>query len=350
MIGYSETSSNDVLITCDNISVGGTVLTNTFQCINSPATATLSSNTGSVIAWESTSNNWFTTNTITTTNTLIATLSSLTTTTQIRAAVKNGVCPVVYSNSIAIRPAANSVGGNISGTQSVCAISNAATLTLSNYTGTILNWESASSFGGPFNLISNTSNTISFNNLSQDTWYRALVKNGTCAATNSSLFSVQVDQASTGGNITGTQNVCSGINSGTLQLIAQTGSVTHWQNSTNNGSTWNTIVNSTNLLLFSNLSSSSVYRAIVQNGLCPASNSANFSITVNPKPLTNFTVNSSCVQTSIPYSNTTTGNNSYVWDFGDGGSSNIYSPNHVYSTAGTFTVKLIAVSFRFVST
>lgn len=344
MPGYPEAISNTILVSCDNLSSGGTILGNTLQCLNTPVTATLSNNTGSVVCWEYSSTNWITTNTITTTNTLVATLASLSTTTQIRVRVKNGVCPAVYSNTLNIIPAANSLGGSIIGTQSVCAVSNAATLSLVNHTGQVQYWESAISVGGPFNLIANTTNSISFTNLNQTTWYRAVVKNSNCESINSSLFPVYVDQASNGGSIIGTQSVCAGANSGTIQLLGSAGIITHWQNSINNGSTWSNITNTANTLSFLNISANSVYRAFVQNGICPMSTSSNFSVNVYQKPFVNFLANNSCVQTAIGFTNTSSGSTSYLWDFGDGSVATNYTPSHIYSSAGSFTVKLIAIS------
>lgn len=50
-----------------------------------------------------------------------------------------------------------------------------------------------------------------------------------------------------------------------------------------------------------------------------------------------FTVNGDTVE----FTNTTTGASSYIWNFGDGNTSNDFSPTHVYDTSGTFNVSLI---------
>lgn len=342
--GYSEAASNVVSVSCDNLSIGGIINTTTFQCVNTPLTSTLSANNGSVVLWEYSLNNWMTTNTITTTNTLNATLASLTSTTNIRVQVKNGVCPAVYSNTVTVFPANNSVGGNISGSQSVCAISNSSTLSLNNYTGAIQYWESAGSIGGPFNLIASTASSISFSNLSQNTWYRAQVKNANCASAASALFVVNVDQASAGGSIVGTSPVCAQLNTGALQLIANTGSVMNWQQSSNGGMSWNSISNTSSNLTFTNLVTSSVFRASVQNGICPSAFSNQFTITVNPLPNAVFTVAPACINSPLNFSTTGTGNNTYTWDFGDGSSSSIAQPNHTYLSPGTYTVKLSVTS------
>ncbi len=346
LTGYPEAMSNTVLVNCTSPSIAGNITSNTFQCINSPVTSTLAGNTGTVLSWEYSTNNWIVTNTITTSNTLIATLSSLTNTTQIRARVQNGVCPVVFSNTLTIFPASLSNGGLISGTQSVCASSNASTLTLSNYTGNIQQWESSASSGGPFNTISSSANTstISYVNLSQNTWYRVLVKNGTCPDSYSATFSVNVNAPSVGGNIVGTQSVCANTNSGILQLLAQTGQVNQWEYSLNNGLSWSSLSNTTTLHTFSNITSTRVYKATVQNGLCPPTSSALFTVNVNPVPTSTFNVTNVCALTPGSFTNLTAGNNSYVWDFGNGGSANIANPSYSYPTQGTYTVKLVSTT------
>jgi len=46
----------------------------------------------------------------------------------------------------------------------------------------------------------------------------------------------------------------------------------------------------------------------------------------------------------INFTNTTSGATSYSWTFGDGGSSTATSPNHSYTSFGTYTVTLTATS------
>lgn len=344
--GYPEANSNFVLVDCDLPTVAGTVNTNTLQCINLPVTTSLSANTGSVLAWEYSVNNWISSNTITTTNTLSATLSALTTTTQIRAQVKNGVCLTLFTNSITVVPAPLSFGGSIAGIQTVCATANAATLTVTGYTGSILQWESAQSSGGPYSPIASSSNTnaTGFFNLTQDTWYRVLVKNSTCPAINSNAFKVQVDQPSVGGSIIGTQSVCAVVNTGTLQVLGNTGLINQWEFSTNNGLSWSSISNTTSIYIFSNISTSRFYRAQVQNGSCAATNSGTFILNVSPLPLTNFSLVNVCQHSPITFTNSTTGAITHYWSFGDNINATGFNSSHTYSAAGTYTVKLISTS------
>lgn len=53
-------------------------------------------------------------------------------------------------------------------------------------------------------------------------------------------------------------------------------------------------------------------------------------------------VPSACVGNPVFFSNSTTGATTYAWDFGDMGSSASTSPAHIYTSAGTYTVTLIA--------
>jgi gliding motility-associated-like protein len=72
-------------------------------------------------------------------------------------------------------------------------------------------------------------------------------------------------------------------------------------------------------------------------------------VSINAGVRASFTNNasSSCgAPATIRFTNTTTGTGSitYNWDFGDGNSSVNPNPVHVYSTTGSFTVRLVAVS------
>ncbi len=70
-------------------------------------------------------------------------------------------------------------------------------------------------------------------------------------------------------------------------------------------------------------------------------------ITIHPKPNANFTspVTSSCDSTdAFAFSNNAPGNILWLWDFGDGATSTLQNPTHVYNAIGSFTVTLIATN------
>ena len=51
-----------------------------------------------------------------------------------------------------------------------------------------------------------------------------------------------------------------------------------------------------------------------------------------------------CQGTTVSFTNLSTGANAYLWDFGDGNTSNLQTPTHTYSTPGTYDVSLTANS------
>lgn len=66
-------------------------------------------------------------------------------------------------------------------------------------------------------------------------------------------------------------------------------------------------------------------------------------ISVYPKPNAGFKINNSrvCIGESILFSNLSELATSYAWDFGDGTTSVLENPTHVYKTPGLYTVKLM---------
>lgn len=84
-----------------------------------------------------------------------------------------------------------------------------------------------------------------------------------------------------------------------------------------------------------------IVKLISNFGAC--TDSAFKTITVIDKPLVSFNANptSSCsAPLTVNFLNNSTGGISYVWDFGDGGTSTLQNPTHTYSTTGTFNVTL----------
>ena len=68
-------------------------------------------------------------------------------------------------------------------------------------------------------------------------------------------------------------------------------------------------------------------------------------ITVGQVPVANFTANvtAGCLPMTVQFSDTSTGlPGIWNWSFGDGATSNLQNPNRTYTTAGSYTVTLIA--------
>jgi gliding motility-associated-like protein len=106
-------------------------------------------------------------------------------------------CPSAASDltgSITVSVDALSAGGTIAGSTTVCTGTNSATLTLSGNTGSITKWQSSTDalFTTPSDILTTTS-SYSVSNLTSKLFYRTVVKNGVCAAANSSNADVSIN-------------------------------------------------------------------------------------------------------------------------------------------------------------
>src|SRR5690606_10745176 len=71
--------------------------------------------------------------------------------------------------------------------------------------------------------------------------------------------------------------------------------------------------------------------------------SATREIVVYPVPVAAFESDryNICIGQSIQLTNNSDAANSYAWDFGDGGTSVAVHPTYVYSSSGTYTIRLV---------
>ena len=77
------------------------------------------------------------------------------------------------------------------------------------------------------------------------------------------------------------------------------------------------------------------------NGTCLTTDTIN--VIVYPQPTVNFSVvlNTLCVGQSTIFNNLSVGLSSSFWSFGDGTTSTLFSPNHIFTLPGQYTVSLI---------
>ncbi|MBY0426307.1 MAG: hypothetical protein K2Q22_11770, partial [Cytophagales bacterium] len=280
----STVSSFAFTVTVNGISLGGTVAgLNSALCAGgNSGTLTLSGFSGNIQNWQSSTNNFATiTNISSTTSSFV--FNNLTTTTSFRAIIQNGACSTVTSSAFTVTINGISVGGTVSGPNvSQCAGANSGTLTVAGFSGNILQWQSSIDNFASFNIISSTTSNLVFNNLVTTTSFRAIVQNGVCSTVSSSAFTVTVNGVSIGGTISGpSTSVCSGVNNGTLTLSGFVGNIVRWQSSTDNFTTITNVASTTSAFTFVNLSSTTSFRAIVQNGLCSTVTSNSFTVSVD---------------------------------------------------------------------
>jgi hypothetical protein len=260
-------------------SVGGTATAVASSiCANSSATINLAGYTGTIV-WQSSPDgtNWSDT---TVTTAQLQTGSLVAGYRYYRAKVTNATAAPDYSNAVIILIDPASVGGTVTGGTNVCTGTNSTVISLSGQTGSVTKWQSSTD-GTNWNDIVSTSSSYTVTNISSALQYRAIVTSGLCPAANSSSTNFTIDPASVGGSIAGSATVCTGTNSTTLTLSGYTGSITKWQSSTDGGTTWNDISNTTTSYTASNLTQTTQYRAVITSGACSAANSTSATVTVN---------------------------------------------------------------------
>jgi hypothetical protein len=118
-------------------------------------------------------------------------LAAETNITAYRALVQSGTCGSAVSDSVVIGINTPSIGGTLTGNNQTCFNSNVQ-LTLLGNNGGIVRWESAvSPFTNWVNLGS-TANPLTANAITNNTQFRAIVKNGVCPEVASSIQSVNI--------------------------------------------------------------------------------------------------------------------------------------------------------------
>jgi len=308
---FGMVNSEVSTVNVDPLSVGGSVIGGTTICSGSTSgLLTLSGNTGTVVKWQSSVSPfsvWIDVSSSSTTYTS----EVLAETTQFRAVVQSGSCASASSGSTTVIVDPPSVGGSVMGGTSICTGSISGILTLSGQTGTVVKWQSSVS---PFNIwtdIANTATTYTSGVLTATTQFRAVVQNGSCTTAIPSSTIVTVDPPSVGGSVTGGTTICSGSTSGTLTLSGHTGTVAKWQSSVSPFSIWTDIANTTTTYTSGALTETTQFRAVVQSGSCPTTNSTITTVTVNSLSIapTGVIITNNNTNNGIPKTLTVTGGN-----------------------------------------
>jgi hypothetical protein len=281
----TDLTSAPATIDVNPTTVGGGVTGGATICNGSTSgVLTLSGQTGAVVKWQSSTDDFNTVTDIANTATTY-TSGVLTQTTQFRAVVQSGNCLVANSLATTVTISPTSVGGAVTGGTTICTGSTSSILTLSGYTGTIVKWQSSVSPYSTWSDIENTTTTFTSGALTQTTQFRAVVQSGSCSIANSASTAVTIDPVSVGGVVTGGSTVCGEGTSGALTLSGHTGSILKWQSSVSPFTVWNDIANTSTTYSSGLLTQSTQFRAVVQNGTCSVTNSVPVTVTVSPASL-----------------------------------------------------------------
>lgn len=182
-----------------------------------------------------------------------------------------------------LRFMAQSIGGTVSGAQTFCDTINSGFVSLSGQSGSIVTWQYSVNGGSTWSNNGNTVSSQSYFNLKQSTCYRAIVKNGSAPPDTSTTACITVYLPTVGGTISGGGTFCGNSGTGILNLTGNVGGVVHWEYSTNNGSSWSVVTNTSTSLSYSPITQNTWYRAIVQNSsFCQKDTSAIATFSINP--------------------------------------------------------------------
>lgn len=245
-------------------------------------TITLTGANGNVIRWETSTNGGVSWSTAPGTGTSIS-YNNLTQTTGYRVVYGLGACQNTSNVvTITVLPDPATVGGTTSGGTSVCTNTpnESGTITLSGETGNVIRWERSTDGGATWVPTPVTTTTFDYVGLTQTTQFRAVVQSAACPPENSSASTVTINALSAGGTAGPSVSVCSGNNSGSVALSGQTGTPVQWESSTDGGSSWSVIANTSPVQTYSNLTQETLYRALVSNNGCAPDYSAPAQISI----------------------------------------------------------------------
>lgn len=336
--------SSTIRINVYPATISGSLSGATEVCSGIPATYQLSGNVGEINFWQVSTNNGSSWTNIP--NSADSTQKVLTANQNswYRAEIKSGACLTVNTPILQVTNFTNTVPGTIVGTDSICGSSNSVNLSVTGSTATTFAWEYAFSSAGPWQMTTETASSATFTNQATTTFYRVKTKNGGCNFAYTPVNQVTFSQPSVGGSVSSVSSICAN-DSFSLTAVNYIGTIQTWQYRLQGSPTWISMGTNATVTNFS-LSTSGVYEFsfIVKSGSCSSAQSQVKLITVNTLPLVSFSVNPTCEDINASFVNSTTGTNTYVWDFGNGNSSNLVNPQTIYSNSGTYSVKLTATS------
>ena len=259
-------------------------------------------------------------------------------------------CESTARTSVSVSVFTNSNGGTVLGTTTVCIGTNSTTLTLVGFAGSILNWQSStvSDFSANVSTINVQSSTYTVTNLSTPLFFRAVVQNGISPIAYSTPGFIDIVAQSVGGTLTTSTAICSGQNSGLLSLSGFTGSIIRWEQSVDNGSTWTTITNINSTYTSGALTTTTQFRAVVQNGVCSSVYSNVVTITVKSTPVvTDFPNQQVCYGSTKIFGDPFVAGYTYAWTSDTGFTSvlpqisitfnQVVTQNYTYTVTNTAT-------------
>lgn len=239
---------------------------------------------GTITSWLSSTNGGATWTPIANTTPSYA-YNNVTQNTQYQVVIDGGYCPDDTSAYATITAQAPPVAGTLSGSDSLCENMATGVLNLSGNSQSVLQWESSTNGGGTWTTIANTTTTNNYSGLTSSTIYRVLVDGGICADAYSDTALIYVDPIYPPTVLAGSDSLCITSATGFVSATGSFGPVLNWEFSTDNGSTWGSLSNTTGSHGYVNLTQTTFYRMITEGGYCPDVISDTAIIYVQPLPI-----------------------------------------------------------------
>jgi gliding motility-associated-like protein len=202
-----------------------------------------------------------------------------------RAIVKNGAFPPDTSTIVCITIYLPTKAGTITGGGTFCGSSGTGVLHLIGNIGNVLHWESSINNGSSWTTIANTTTSLPYSNITQNTIYRAIVQNSSFCITDTSnqiTFTINPNTVAGTLSVIGSDSVCYAINTSSLSVSGNVGSILYWISSTNNGLSWSPISNNTTILNLNGLIQTTTFKTVVQSSNCNIDSTNSIKIKVLP--------------------------------------------------------------------
>ncbi|MBN9296185.1 MAG: PKD domain-containing protein [Filimonas sp.] len=305
---------------------GAVILGQTNVCAGTDVTFTSPSYTGTILKWQYktvplNNNSWI--------DTLVTgpaiTFRNVQDTFAVRtwvvsAGAADGCGTVDTSGPVVLNVAPQTQIGHITPDTSVCKNANTGIVSIKDHVGNIVRWEFSIDNGSNWIPINTNNTSITYNNLTQTTWYRAIVQSGVCPPLPSQVSIVTTRDGVTVANAGGDQALCNTTTASLLANVPALNETGLWSQVTGPNTALTSALNNNALNLAGLVPGIYTFKWTISNSVCP-STSATVNI-VNYPPLTN-TMNTDtikiCKGQSVSLSGDvpTGGNGVYVyqWQF-----------------------------------
>ncbi len=256
---------------------------------------TLTNLTGTVVRWESSMDNFILPGTSIANTTSSLTVTNISETTYYRAIV-NSTSPTTCSGLVTSSApvyVSNANPGNVFAINTTICSGSDVSLYMSGQEGDVQKWQRSNDNSNWTDITNTTTTLVETITTTGTVYYRVFVQvsgcSGAAVASSSKEITIVSGTPPIGGQVS--SNTHSSLtNSGTLTLTGETGSVSKWQKSTDNGVVWLDVANTATTYTYTNITIETIFRAVVVNGSCGATNSNFGKVSiVLPPTITSFT-------------------------------------------------------------